>query len=469
MSTQAHGQLRVLTWFLITAATVTLLAVVVGSAPVVSKSVEAAAPPPPPPSTTTTTPPATTTTLPPTTTAAPLIAKDLEQIRNDVAPAVAFITTLNGSGSGVLVGDSLLVTNAHVVWPFQSVGVLFDGDSRRVGRVIGIDARADLAFVEVDSPRLPEQIRLGTARELAAGAPVYVVGYPAVLDFTPDATIVEAAFGAIRPWEFSGADWVTADAAAVGGQSGGALVDEFGRLVGITTFGSPATLYSISVEDVAARIPGASLDDLTRLTDRLPPRTGGLWSHDIDLEGPWDQAAFVTWLNPGARSSLESSPDVRWRALDPFGAEIDSGSGALDVQWGLATPGVILGRSQGPLTTTVDVSLPMVLVPDPDDARDLALDRGLTGFVDVPGDRDWFYLTLDEQADTTTVVVEAQTRVRIALYNRDSGALIAEVDHERGFFFEDPALVVDDLPAGNYVVTVDDIAAQFGTYRIEVG
>ena len=43
------------------------------------------------------------------------------------------------------------------------------------------------------------------------------------------------------------------------------------------------------------------------------------------------------------------------------------------------------------------------------------------------------------------------------------------MEHERGFFFEDPALVVEGLAPGSYVVTVEDVGAQFGTYRISVG
>ncbi len=108
----------------------------------------------------------------------------------------------------------------------------------------------------------------------------------------------------------------------------------------------------------------------------------------------------------------------------------------------------------------------MIVLPDPDDARTLSAEV-LEGFVDVPGDRDWFYLEIDEPA-TTTIVVEAQTRVRISLYDRASRRLIAEVEHERGFFFEDPALVVEDLATGNYVVAIEDIAAQFGMYSIRV-
>lgn len=471
MTSHGRRHLAVLTVFLIGAAVVTLVAILAGAAPVRPKLVVANAPvsfpaattepPAQTTTTTTTTSTSTTSTLPPT-------PKDVSQIRADVAPAVAFVTTFNGTGSGVLVDETLMVTNAHVVWPFATVGVLFPGDSRRTGRVVGIDPRADLALIEVESPRLPAPVELGSALSLVSGAQLYIVGYPGVLEFTPDPTVAEGSFASIRPWAFSGADWVTTDAPAVGGQSGGALLDEFGRLVGVTTFGSPATLYSLSVEDIRGRIAALRSDELPDLSDRLPPRSGGRLSHDLTLEGPWEQAAFVTWLSVGAQSELTSSTDVVWRALDPFGFELDVGAGSLDVVWGAATPGVVLGTASRPIETTVEATRPLVRLLDADDGRSMELGKELAGFIDVPGDRDWFYITLDEPANTLTVVVEAQTRVQITLHDRTTLERLADVEHTRGFFFEDPSLVLEDLGAGRYVVAVEDIGAQFGTYRIVV-
>jgi S1-C subfamily serine protease len=468
-----------LTGFLIAAGLVVVLAIVFGD------GAEPAAAPPATTTVTTTTiavvdttdggmPPTTTMSTVTTTTFAQTAIAPLElftaaDIQAAITPRVAFVTTFNGSGSGVLVAEDILVTNAHVIWPFTTVGVLFPGDSRRAGRVVGIDPRADLAFIQVESPRLPQPVPLGSSTELADGDVLYVVGYPAAADFAPDPTIDVGPFRAVRDWEFSGAAWVHSGSPAIGGQSGGALVDEYGRLVGVTTFGSPSDLYSLSVEDVVARLSTLEADGLTSIDERRPPRLGGRRSLELAFEGPWEQAAFVTWLSPGARSELTSDRSVDWRALDPFGIELDAGSGALDVFWGLATPGVVLAEARGPAATSVEVSRPLVALDDPDDARLLAPGLGLTGFVDVPGDRDWYYLEVSEAGSAAVIEVEAQTRVRITLFDRSTGSIVAEVEHERGFFFEDPALVVEGLAPGSYVVTVEDVGAQFGTYRISVG
>jgi serine protease Do len=485
MRSEQRRQLPLLTTLLVTIGLFTVGAVGVGSAPERGEPVADPVAAPPSTTTTTTTPTTTTTTtttttpttttimpvvsttLPATTPTEALIPLDVDQIRRDVTPAVGFVTTFIGSGSGVLVGEDLLVTNAHVVWPFRVVGVLFPGDTRRIAHVVAIDARADLAILRVESPLLlPDPIAMGSARELTEGAQLYVVGYPAAIENVPDPTIADGSFATIRPWEFSGADWVTTDAPAIGGQSGGALVDEFGRLVGVTTFGSPVTLYSVAIEDVQDRLEAVWAGELPDLAERLPPRSPGRRTHAVALEGPWSQAAFVTWLNPGARSGLTSSDDIQWRALDPFGEEVGSGAGALDVIWGLATPGIVLAGTNTTAETTVEVNLPMVALPDTDDGRELQDGAPATGFIDVPGDRDWFFVDVGEPLESASVVVEAQTRVRITLYDRDSRELLATVDHRRGFFFDDPALVVSGLPAGRYVVAVEDIGAQFGTYLV---
>ena len=66
------------------------------------------------------------------------------------------------------------------------------------------------------------------------------------------------------------------DAPAIGGQSGGAVVDAYGRLVGISTFGSVNTLTSISIDDVVGRVDELVADRNVRgLEPRMLPHAGG--------------------------------------------------------------------------------------------------------------------------------------------------------------------------------------------------
>jgi S1-C subfamily serine protease len=80
------------------------------------------------------------------------------ELRRCLAESVAYVETPNGSGSGLLVSDGYVVTNAHVVDPFGRVDVVFDGGERHGDvPVVGVDAAADVAVVgpiDTDRPAL---------------------------------------------------------------------------------------------------------------------------------------------------------------------------------------------------------------------------------------------------------------------------------------------------------------------------
>ncbi|MEZ4643305.1 MAG: hypothetical protein R3E31_11335 [Chloroflexota bacterium] len=71
-----------------------------------------------------------------------------------IAPAVAFLETPGGTGSGLLIEGNYILTNAHVVWPFNEVRVVFSNGAEYLDvPVNNIDLMADLAIVgplEVD-------------------------------------------------------------------------------------------------------------------------------------------------------------------------------------------------------------------------------------------------------------------------------------------------------------------------------
>ncbi len=446
MTPEPRRHLTVLTVFLTVAATATLAALVFGPAPV-----------PRPPA-----------ASPATTGAASAddagIAVGAAAVEAGAAQSVAFITTFNGTGSGVLVAEGLVVTNAHVVWPFDVASVRFPGGDRRNARVIGVDARADLAILEVPGPGLPRPLQVGSADDLREGEPLYVLGYPAAVDPVPDPTVAAARFLGGFDWDFSGVEWLAVDAPAIGGQSGGALVDAAGRLVGITTVGSTVELFAVAAADVVS-----VAETLTLRTDaiesRRPPRSGGAGEQQVVIEGPWAQATFVTWVMPGTQSRVTGPDDVTWRALDPFGVELATGTGEVEVSWLLGTPGILHATAAHSLDGEVVADAVLIPAPDPDDGRTIGAETPVSGFVDVPGDQDWYYLEHDEPGPLT-VDVEAHTRMRVALYDRSTGSLVAEVRNERGFFFDDPPLAIDRLAPGGYAVVVEDIGAQFGTYEI---
>ena len=382
------------------------------------------------------------------------------------------MTTLNGTGSGVLIDENLFLTNAHVVWPFDRIGVLFPGiPGRRTGRVLAIDPFADLALVEIGGRvPLPPPVHIGAVSVSDRGDPLYVIGYPRPESFAPEPTIADATLDAIRPWEFSGVRWIETKAPAVGGQSGGALVTIDGELVGITTFGNTRRLYASLIEDVEDVVSRLREDPLTRgITVRRLPRSGGRRSFNTELEGPWDQSLYLSWVFGGVETEIAADrADVRLTATDLGGEVVGVGLGDLVVVWLGSLPSAVAIDAASAGTVAVTATMPLIAVEDPDDGRVLSPGETVIGFMDVPGDRDFYYLDVTGPGSTLTIDVEARTRARISVYAADQSDPLAVAEDRGGFFFSDPHLSVVAPVAGRYAITVEDIGAQFGPYALTV-
>jgi len=148
-----------------------------------------------------------------------------------------------GSGSGVVVdSEGLIVTNHHVVEGARQVRVnLSDGTSYEA-KVLGSDPSTDLAILEVDADRELAALTFGNSDDVRVGEWVLAVGNPLNLTSTVTAGIISAKGRNIRllapdasrdvyPVE----SFLQTDAAVNPGNSGGALVNLEGKLVGINT------------------------------------------------------------------------------------------------------------------------------------------------------------------------------------------------------------------------------------------
>jgi len=162
---------------------------------------------------------------------APLSAKELLA---SVRKSVGLVTTPVSQGSGVLVEGGYLVTNAHVVDPYSSAEVTFEGDEvAETVPVVGIDPFADLALLgPIDVDRAP--LAISDQVTLEQGDPVYLVGYPGEFDTAPKVTISSGLVSRMREYTPFAQTYVQTDAAIGGGQSGGALLDATGSVVGIS-------------------------------------------------------------------------------------------------------------------------------------------------------------------------------------------------------------------------------------------
>ncbi|MPY79315.1 MAG: trypsin-like serine protease [Actinophytocola sp.] len=162
----------------------------------------------------------------------------VSSVASAVTPQVASVSLRRGSGSAVVFDDTHLLTNAHVVDSSSSGTVTFSDGTEAPFRVIGADPLSDLAVLRTER-HAKEPARLGNADDLVVGQLVVAVGSPLGLSGSVTAGVVSA-LGRSLPVRQGKAsrvieDVIQTDAALNPGNSGGALADATGRVVGIST------------------------------------------------------------------------------------------------------------------------------------------------------------------------------------------------------------------------------------------
>ncbi|HTZ20605.1 MAG TPA: Do family serine endopeptidase [Opitutaceae bacterium] len=144
-----------------------------------------------------------------------------------------------GLGSGVIVSpDGYILTNNHVVEGADELKVLLTDDREFIAKVIGADPKTDIAVIKIDAENLPT-ITLADSDKLRVGDVVFAVGNPLKVGQTVTMGIVSA-LGRRFPDDESQIaqpyqNFIQTDAAINMGNSGGALVDARGRLVGVNS------------------------------------------------------------------------------------------------------------------------------------------------------------------------------------------------------------------------------------------
>ncbi len=224
-----------------------------------------------------------------------------------------------GSGSGVIISqDGYIVTNNHVVQGADMVQVTFNDRSTEIAKVIGADPSTDIAVLKIDGDNLP-YMELGNSDNVKLGQWVLAVGYPLNLEATVTAGIVSAKGRSIGLTERkinAGAveSYIQTDAAVNPGNSGGALVNVQGQLVGINAaIASPTGSYAgysyaipsnlaqkvasdiIKYGSVQRGYLGAQLRDLNKMNEQMAEQLG-LSSGDFRNA----KGVFVDKVMPGS-------------------------------------------------------------------------------------------------------------------------------------------------------------------------
>lgn len=385
-----------------------------------------------------------------------------EEVYERVAPSVVFVETGKGSGSGVLVEGGWVVTNHHVVWPYSEVWVVFpDGLELEGVPVVGWDPFTDLAVLGPVSVGV-EPLVFGDGEGLVPGSDVFLVGYPAEVELFPKASITRGILSRVREWGVAGMTYLQTDAGIAGGQSGGALVNDVGEVIGISTY---------SFSEAGFGLASSSVDNLGRVEGLLgvgadgPSRfglgSGGGFEFVAELEHEWDGLTYV--LEGVAGSSLwfsvEGGGDTRFRVCGPSGLlgvvderVVGGESGSVGV--GVGGPhflfvesvsggsDVVLGKSGGRV----------VLVEDLDDGRGLVVGGVVSGVLEHCADSDWYRLFLG--AGETVLLRVESLGFDPVVYVDDGGVVVSDDDGGGGLSGQDAGLVFEAVRDGVVFVVV---------------
>ena len=243
----------------------------------------------------------------------------VQAVADKVLPSVVSIDVRGqrgrGEGSGVvLTQDGLIITNNHVVAMAAAGGqiqVRFDDGSKAPASIVGADPTTDIAVIKADTPNALTPIALGTSANLDEGQAVAAVGSPLGLSGTVTTGIVSALDRPVRAGgeqsdQSTVIDAIQTDAAVNPGNSGGALVNMNGELVGINSAIASMGQGSSGSIGLGFAIP---VDQARRVADQLikqgfatravigvsvtdSPDGNGALVHSVEPGGPAERAGI---------------------------------------------------------------------------------------------------------------------------------------------------------------------------------
>lgn len=213
----------------------------------------------------------------------------------------------SGKGSGVIVSsDGYIVTNNHVIDFADNFEVTLNDNRKFKAHLIGKDARTDIAVIKIDAQDLPT-LKIGSSEEARIGDWVLAVGNPFDLTSTVTAGIVSAK-GRNNILHNNNAieDFIQTDAAVNPGNSGGALVNLRGELIGINTaIASPNGVYAGYAFAVPAHIVKTVMDNIIEFGGARPQLGVNIADlkdfedyEEVDL--PADKGIVITDIEDGS-------------------------------------------------------------------------------------------------------------------------------------------------------------------------
>jgi serine protease Do len=286
--------------------------------------------------------------------AAPEIPEDepVARVASQVGPSVVQINveaTQNtpfgpqseeGVGSGVIYrNDGYIITNNHVVEGASEVSVAFaDGTTERA-EVVGRDPDTEIAVIRVDRNDLPAA-SFNESEDLVVGQLAVAIGSPSGFESTVSAGVISG-LGREFPKEFTGGtlerslvDLIQTDAAISPGNSGGALVNRDGEIIGINVaYLPPAETGAVNIGFAVPSDTAVSVADQLIETGEVSSAYLGIFTTDLSPEDaerfdlPVDSGAIVREVEPG--SAADEAGVIRGDIIVALGDAPIEGSGDL--------------------------------------------------------------------------------------------------------------------------------------------
>ena len=205
------------------------------------------------------------------TMSAPMTIQDLFMGRSSQRPQI-------GTGSGVIISpDGYIITNNHVINGAQNISITLNDNKTYTAELIGTDEKTDIALLKIDADEDLPYVTFGDSDQAKVGEWVLAVGNPFNLNSTVTAGIISA-----KARDLSGVSaqsFIQTDAAVNPGNSGGALVNTYGDLIGINTAISSQTGsyigYSFAVPSNIARKVVEDIMEFGNVQNGILGVTGG--------------------------------------------------------------------------------------------------------------------------------------------------------------------------------------------------
>ena len=193
--------------------------------------------------------------------------KSLQEVYRGCVDSIVSIRTYSTGkrgyhwGSGIIMSeDGLILTNAHMVEGCDSAEIILQDDSSYQAELVGTDWVSDLAVLKIEAEGLKPAV-FGDSEKLSVGDRVAAIGNPLGEEFV--ATLTDGIVSGIdRGIDFDGhsMSMIQTNTAINEGSSGGALVNMYGQVVGVTNM--KMVSYYSSIEGICFAIPSSTVHDV---------------------------------------------------------------------------------------------------------------------------------------------------------------------------------------------------------------